>query len=484
MTDSLERFASAATEVAAGVRDGAVELVTGRDLETERSARNAQAHGNEERDGIHTCQSELGGRFTGDWDSQVFVEESFDSMSHEDIMASVDRMDPAAVDASARGWTAIGDALAEALDDFKAAITSEMNAGWSGVAHDAAASATANYVTASDQLAVAGLLVGTKVAEVSTGITQVKATVPPPENSSFFEKALDYTLPRLTYKAFNHERTEAREQAVQIMKTVYSPVMREADTRVPTLPAPVSVVAQDQSQTAGTPQGAGSSAGSNPTSTYTGPSNSGAGGTPSGGTADAGSTAHDAAGDGATTAAPQPGMADAGTAPSGLEDGDGAGHRSLQQDSPAAWTRPAAVGGDGIPSGAGQGGPGPGHVPSGVTGSGGSTANPYGGAGASGTGGWGVGAHGGGVNGGSGAVGGIVGGPGVVPAAGAASPGSVAAAARGGAAMPAAGMMPAAARGAGGDDTEHATPGYLVTVDNGNDIVGTLPLVAPPVLGA
>ncbi|NKS14693.1 hypothetical protein GS580_28050, partial [Rhodococcus hoagii] len=56
-------------------------------------------------------------------------------------------------------------------------------------------------------------------------------------------------------------------------------------------------------------------------------------------------------------------------------------------------------------------------------------------------------------------------------------------AARGGAAT--GGMMPGAgARGRGDDDAEHKTPGYLVNVDNGSELIGNLPLAAPPVIGS
>lgn len=44
------------------------------------------------------------------------------------------------------------------------------------------------------------------------------------------------------------------------------------------------------------------------------------------------------------------------------------------------------------------------------------------------------------------------------------------------------GMAPAAGRGGGGDDV-HKTPGYLIDAVNGDELIGTLPLVAPPVLG-
>lgn len=48
------------------------------------------------------------------------------------------------------------------------------------------------------------------------------------------------------------------------------------------------------------------------------------------------------------------------------------------------------------------------------------------------------------------------------------------------------GMMgaPGRAGGNGDGDTEHQTPSYLITVDNGNELIGTLGPVAPPVIGA
>lgn len=45
-------------------------------------------------------------------------------------------------------------------------------------------------------------------------------------------------------------------------------------------------------------------------------------------------------------------------------------------------------------------------------------------------------------------------------------------------------MMGGRGAGAGGDDQrEHKTPGYLITLDNGNELIGKMPLVSPPVIG-
>ncbi|RVW03364.1 hypothetical protein [Rhodococcus spongiicola] len=83
--------------------------------------------------------------------------------------------------------------------------------------------------------------------------------------------------------------------------------------------------------------------------------------------------------------------------------------------------------------------------------------------------------------------------PSAAMASGSAAPrvaagGATGAGAGAGATRPGAGMgmgMPMGGRGAGtGDDTEHKTPDYLINMENGNDLIGDLDPVAPPVLGA
>ncbi|MGW0177335.1 hypothetical protein ACWDUM_26235 [Rhodococcus sp. NPDC003322] len=498
---SLEEVAEKLGSIADGLGDAAlnvgnsvIELSTGFDLAERSRVGDAQAFGNEQREGIYGEQADLRTRFAGGWDAQQFVEESFDSMSHEQIMASVDRMDPAAVSASAQGWTAIGSALAEGLAGFKSAILGEIGAGWEGVAAASAAKATDAYVKASDQLAAAGSLVGSKVAEAATGITQVKATVPPPEHTSLAEKVFNFVSPEAAMiKGLLHERNEAREQAVQIMKTVYSPVMRQADTQVPTLPSPTSVTdgaatgnsGGDVTDTKGS-AGYGDTGYGTPGAADAGETFAPAGGTTPGtgtgtgtgtGAGTGAETADAAASDPYDESSSNPGNADSFAA------GQGADSAFAQTDPSSVWTRPAGAGVDGAVPGSGGYGAGTGTPGAAGVGSGGA----HGGVGSGGVGGGGVGSGGVGSGTGGGSFGGgtgTVGVPGGPAAAGSAAAPAAAAGAAGRPGMPGAGMMPAGARGRGDDDTEHATPGYLVNVDNGNDLVGNLPLVAPPVLGA
>ncbi len=423
--------------------------------------------GNDDRAAIYPRQSELESRFGGEFDATVYVDENFDSLSHEAIMAAVEPMNPAVVTASAEGWTAIGAALSVGLNDFKVAVMGEIGSGdaarWAGVAADSAKQATERYVTASDQLAAAGSLVGTKVEEAATAITQVKATIPPPVELGFLSRPHDFVLSAFGIKGPMHEASEAHQQAIHIMKTVYSPVMRQADTRVPTLPAPVSVTGGDGGDggdgDGGTGGGSGGYSGGGtgtwPTD-YTGPRNTDvdtATGTPGTESGSSQGTGDAAAGDDTTAADPN-------ELSGGSDDRSEVRAAGLGPDGSGPAIGGAGVGspGSGSGSGSGSGATTPGH------GSGGS--------GYAGTG------SGSGEYGGSGVV--AAPGGGQAPAASAAGAGAA-----GKPGAPGAGMMPpAAGRGQGDSDPEHDTPAYLVNADNGNDLVGTLPLVAPPVLGA
>lgn len=404
-----------------------------------------------------------------------FVEDNFDGMSHEQIMAAVAQMEPGVVDASAEGWKAIGDALSQGLGDFGAAIQREIfgdgRAGWEGTAAAAALDATNRYTTASNELAEAGNVVGATVQAAASAIGRVKAQVPPPVNVSAYEVA-NWDVRAAGLKLAMYERNEAHQQAVQVMKSVYNPAMRDAYGGVPALPEPPTV-------TRGTGGGGGSGAAEGP-------------GTWSGSETGQGTGTTPGSGQGETTAPQAPTADDQAAAPG---EGDAA---APAVNGPQAGESGTAATGGGLPGGAAPddatvraAGVAPDRVGSGLAGTGsGASGSGHGtatsGYGAGGTGGSGsAGSYGGGAGGYGNS--GFVATPGATPIAAGTAAGSApaVAGAAGRPGAPGAGMMPGAgARGGCDDDTEHTTPGYLVTVDNGNELVGSIPLVAPPVLGA
>lgn len=467
-----------------------VDLLTGYDLIERGRVRDAQADGNALRDDLYLVQNPL----YGDFDENEFdgpalgSPEPFEAMSHQEIKAAVDGMNGGSLRASAEGWTKIGETLEQALNDFRDFITNETNGKWEGLAQDSAAAATGRYATESGKLARAGKLIGTKITEAATGVDQVKASVPPVSGRSLFEIAFDAGVPGAgVFKRAFHAQDESHQEAIQIMRTVYSPVMRQADTKVPRLPEPPQVVGPGQKypDTRGSAPGIGTPGAPTP---YTGgpnaafpmPQTSTADGPLPGGTPGAGSTPNSY--DPITPGA-QPASNDQFTAPT-----------DATTTPAAAWTAPAAAAGlDGTRAGqSGYGIPGTGGgagTYSGTGGSGSSTGSGIGAGAGGGAGGYGggilTGGYGsGGMGSGGSGTGGSTGSSPSATASGTTGTTAAGTAARGGAAT--GGMMPgASARGRGGDDdAEHKTPGYLVNVDNGSELIGNLPLAAPPVIGS
>ncbi|WFR71686.1 hypothetical protein P9209_23380 [Prescottella defluvii] len=165
-------------------------------------------------------------------------------MSHEAIKSAVDAMNGEALRASAEGWKKIGQSLEQSLNDFRDFMANTIKDGtWEGIAADSARAATANYAEDSTKLAAAGKLVGSKIEEAATAIDQVKSTVPPVAKRSIAEAVVDVLLPPAgLFKSLTHEQDEAHQAAIQIMRTVYTPVMQQSDTKVPTLQPPAQVI--------------------------------------------------------------------------------------------------------------------------------------------------------------------------------------------------------------------------------------------------
>lgn len=507
--DAASKVGDAAVDVGRGAveyaRDPAnfvVELVTGTDYNERDRVRDEQAEGNAERSEIYQEQTGLYSQVGEKFDDPVLGSpEAFEAMSHQEIKSAVDAMNGEALRASAEGWKKIGQSLEQSLNDFRDFMSSTITDGtWEGIAADRAKQATANYAQDSAQLAAAGKLVGTKIEEAATGIDQVKSTIPPVADRSFLESAFDRMLPPAGMLKFVlHEQDEARQEAIQIMRTVYTPVMRQSDTRVPTLQPPAQITDGNTGNTPLRTDGFPPPGAPTVQTPYTAPNPGSPGphtGVPDGGTPD-------------TRTAPGPdtpgpdALGPDTTGQNPFAPGNGGPYAGTPntvdaQTNPAsAWTAPAAANGvDGArygqaglgPLGAGTGGgyAGTNGSGGGFGGGGGSTGSGAGGGYAPGgilSGGLG-GSSGGGLGpGGAGGLG--AGGAGAAATgAGGATGGAAAAAGRPGA-PGGSGMMPGAgARGRGEDDNEHKTPGYLVNVDNGNELIGKLPLAAPPVIGS
>ncbi|OZF36433.1 PPE domain-containing protein [Rhodococcus sp. 14-2483-1-2] len=405
--------------------------------------------------------------------TEVVITEAFEVMPHEQIVTMVESLGTATIVNSSKNWNDLSAAATTGSDGFRSGIEAAMTSGWSGPTADAVRGGVGNYVSSATALSTSMSLISNKLLEAHSGFTQTQSRMPPvvAPGSSMIDALLP--IPFAAKDAVS-AREEQQEEARRIMRSVYIPGVLQSDSQVPVLPAAHNPVADGGGSSGG--WGLGTSAGGGgigSTSGTTGADGGDSAARTAATQAQAGSAEAAEAGRSGTAASEQPGSSGSGSLPPADNSGE---------TRAAAATGPGASGG-GTGSGVGAG-PGGGYGGTGPGGSGfaGSNGSGYGGGA-----GYGVGS--GGSSGAGSGYGGSVLGPPIGGGAGGGAggtggPGSAAAAAgRAGAhGMPGMGAM-GGARGAGDNDGEHATPGYLVDVSNGSELIGDLPLVAPPVLG-
>ncbi|EID79939.1 MULTISPECIES: hypothetical protein [Rhodococcus] len=409
---------------------------------------------------------------SGTDDPYIRTMESFHGMGHEEMYAMVQTMVPDAIGQLAQACHSISNSLPLAFGF--AVLRNTISERWEGEAADAAAQATEKLAETSGQLTSSIAAIAVKLDILSSAAADVKASVPQPASAEGVLSQLP--LSPLAAESSETAREAARLEAVRRLEAIYVPNYRDVGTNVPQLPEPY----------APSGDGAGSDGvltahgtfphGSNPWGTTDSNISSASGegdlSADSENSADGNSAGDDAA---ATSAA---------NAESAANQGAGAGSGSAAQTA-AANAQNAAGAGSQAGSGAGAAGYG-----GGIGGGSGS------GAGGSGLGGSASGARrkndkrdsesssSGVVPGGPIPSGGAAAGAGAAAAAAAATPVKPSMSRPGMGMAP--GMMGAPGRvgGNGDGDTEHQTPSYLITVDNGNELIGKLDPVAPPVIGA
>lgn len=382
----------------------------------------------------------------------------FTGMSREEMLGNVSNL-------SAQAITALGDGYMDIASEFGLAwcllklenITGGQQ--WTGDAADAAHGAIERLSTPVSDTHASFQTIGLKMRQASSAAGDVRPKV---ESLLSNAEALPLLLSGADAADLKEKREQERREAARILESIYKPTFVEAGTNVPSIMPPEGIAGAD-GPGIGTGGGRGSSGSAGATGSI--------GAAPSGsapGAPGAGESPEAAAGTQAATAAPT----DKGT------NGAAASTTSVGANTPAAASSASALQ----------------HSAAGGSALGGAThGSTNGGGGASGFGGGSVG--GGAVR--SGGFGGTSSNgraiftgpvsPGAAPSAGAASTGAKAdgSAARPGPARAPMGM-PMAGRGAGAgqdDDTEHKMPSYLINVENGNELIGDLAPVAPPVIG-
>ncbi len=418
-------------------------------------------HGNAQRDVLYAERDLVTSQYQPNYAPKAVAEpDDFESMDYATMAAHVQSMNPELVEGIADGWRSLARRIGDGWREFDSAIRAA-GAEWQGLSKDAATAAAQRYVQNAEQLQGAVQLTANKVDEMNTGMRQVKSLIPEvPATGGFWSSGMDAMVAAEGFGTPDSREQarldEAEAEARRVLTLVYTPVVRQADDQVPILPPPPAPPGLPEQ--AGSPGGGFGGGGSGGGGGY--------GGRPGGGVPGGGTSAPFVGAPTTGVGVDNYAVADRGAAAEADRSG---GSLGLGESAPTS--------GRGLPDAGSQTVAASASPLSGLSG------------GAAGLGGS-SGGFGGGAGGGIGAgIGGpLTAGPSVVAGAPGVVSSGAAGAAAGAAGARAGGMMPmgaaGGARGGGSDDKEHKTPGYLINMDNGNELIGTLDGVAPPVIGA
>lgn len=190
--------------------------------------------GNRERDALYAKQRLHGANIDGGTESANIPVEDFGSWAHGKIKAASDAFDSeSALDVSNQ-WQNLATGFKSALDNFKSSLDTAINGSWTGEGAEAAKQAISDYKSHAEKVSDGMSLMATKPAEVETAMTQIKGLMPevvqvqqPQEHT---QAAYEH------YYAQQALADQKQDEARMIMKNVWSPVSQQAGSGLPALP--------------------------------------------------------------------------------------------------------------------------------------------------------------------------------------------------------------------------------------------------------
>ncbi|MEV0945591.1 hypothetical protein [Rhodococcus sp. NPDC049939] len=392
-----------------------------------------------ERSRLEKSIEQLRGRSDEESDAPYVTDpDVFGGMSREEMAGKVSALDAGQILDLANRYIAVASEFDIGWGLIKLKLV--INSDWEGDAADAATAAIERVMGPVGDTTASLQTIGLKLRQAGSAAGDVKPAVQALLSDAF---QLPLMLSGADAVAAKAQQETQRREAAQILEQIYKPSFIDAGTDVPSLvpPPPIAGV-QGNGGWNGIGDGAGSS------------------GTGSPGKGES----------------PVPDEDGAATTQAAAAEGSAQGVAPGAQGSASSPTPTSAANAYGTPTGA-NGSGGSSSSAGGIGGFGGGSAN-----------------RGGSESRPESQGGAMV--PGAIPPGVAAGAAAGAAAGTGAGAVttkpsmarPGMGMgMPMAAPGAGAgrnEDTEHETPSYLINMENGNELIGDLDPVAPPVIGA
>ncbi|MUM16004.1 hypothetical protein FZI91_12410 [Mycobacterium sp. CBMA271] len=191
--------------------------------------------GNDERDVIYGAQRALGPNVDGGTESVAIPMEDFSSWSHADIKAASDAFVTSDALEVARQWAGLAGKFESALTSFRGTLDAAINANWTGVAAEAAKTNISDYKSHAEKVNEGMGLMATKPAEAETGMAQVKGLMPEVVQVSPLEGGASRAQVEEHFAA-QAQAQQKQDEARMIMRTVYAPVFQQASQGVPLLP--------------------------------------------------------------------------------------------------------------------------------------------------------------------------------------------------------------------------------------------------------
>ncbi|WP_457135474.1 hypothetical protein [Mycobacteroides abscessus] len=190
--------------------------------------------GNREREVIYAKQRFHGSNIDGGTESVGIPTEDFNSWSHTDIKAASDAFQPDKALAVSADWEKLATGFSKALDDFKRSFDVAVGAQWTGEGAEAAKQGISDYKSHAEKVSDGLSLMATKPAEVETAMTQIKGLMPEVVQ---VQQPKEHT--QAAYEQYYAQQALAdqkQDEARMIMRNVWSPVSQQAGSGLPALP--------------------------------------------------------------------------------------------------------------------------------------------------------------------------------------------------------------------------------------------------------
>ncbi|MDO3299030.1 hypothetical protein P5V47_10050 [Mycobacteroides abscessus subsp. massiliense] len=190
--------------------------------------------GNREREVVYARQRQHGSNIDGGTESVGIPAEDFGGWSHAAIKAASDDFKPGDALAVSADWEKLATGFSKALDDFKRSFDVAVGAQWTGEGAEAAKQGISDYKSHAEKVSDGLSLMATKPAEVETAMTQIKGLMPEVVQ---VQQPKEHT--QAAYEQYYAQQALAdqkQDEARMIMRNVWSPVSQQAGSGLPALP--------------------------------------------------------------------------------------------------------------------------------------------------------------------------------------------------------------------------------------------------------